>query len=432
MNANMKRRLVLAVALVVSALVARARADGSKEAAFLAFPVKTDLERELLGSRADAYLQFDMESCAHDRKFDETRIDRDGLKKTLAELAKKIGKPKPRLSIGYRYSNTYGESGEREAVEKAIRAVCREAGFGDGRWSMLGEGGSWQEKIAPFSGPDGDAEAGESALQNDFVRAFPVRTKLSRFTLGAADCDCYLIVKQPIEKNFKDFSLETRLAISELIEKLNLEQRRSVVVYCMTTTAGQETAQRYFQPGGDKWESRADRFAKKLGFRMCRNVTCPMRVSPEELLGKPAPDFTLDALNGGKIRLREMIRGRVALIAFWGVACGACCEEAPHLSALYDRYKDKGLVVVGVNGYDETKPKVDRFARAKHLTHPIALMGGKVAEQYTVGSYPVTWLVDHNGTIIDYRLGFDEGDERLLANSVGRLLAERERAGGGK
>jgi hypothetical protein len=56
-------------------------------------------------------------------------------------------------------------------------------------------------------------------------------------------------------------------------------------------------------------------------------------------------------------------------------------------------------------------------------------MGGKVAtDKYTVASYPVTFLVDHTGAIADYHLGFDPGDEKLLARSVERLLAERDKA----
>jgi hypothetical protein len=60
----------------------------------------------------------------------------------------------------------------------------------------------------------------------------------------------------------------------------------------------------------------------------------PMGVNAEDLLGKPAPDFTLEALSGGELHLHELIRGQVAVIAVWGVACGACCDEAPHLTAL--------------------------------------------------------------------------------------------------
>ena len=84
--------------------------------------------------------------------------------------------------------------------------------------------------------------------------------------------------------------------------------------------------------------------------------------------------------------------------------------------------------MVAVNGYDESKKDVERFVRSKGLTHPIALMGRKVAEEkYTVASYPVTYLVDRTGAIVDYHLGFEPGDEKVLATAIARLLAEREK-----
>jgi thiol-disulfide isomerase/thioredoxin len=82
------------------------------------------------------------------------------------------------------------------------------------------------------------------------------------------------------------------------------------------------------------------------------------------------------------------------LITFWGVACGACRVEAPHLTRLHNQYADKGLAVVAVNGYNENRQIVENYVSANGLMHPIALMGQKVAqEQYTVASYPVTYLV---------------------------------------
>jgi peroxiredoxin len=422
------RSLLLALVAVLWYAARFATADETKQPNFVVFPIKTDLQRELLNTRADAYLQFDVQACAANRKFNPNRFDRASVQRALADVARHIDKKQRRLFIAYRYADGFLDTDQQEALEKALRGVCREAGFVAGGSSMLGEGGSWQDKVAPFTDLTDDANVTESSLENELVRVYPVHTTLSRFVLGKADCDCYMVLRQPIERTFKDFSLETRLAMSQLLLQLNLTRREHVVMYCMMTTPGRATAERYFQRDGAKWESSADRFVRKLGFRSCGSVMCPMTVSPEELLGKPAPDFTLEALAGGPIRLQAAIRGKVAVIAFWGVACGACCQEAPHLTALYERYKDKGLTVIAVNAYNETKPVVDGFVRAKHLTHPIGLMGGAIAQQYTVASFPVTWFVDHNGTITDYHLGFDAGDEELLAKSVARLLAERSKA----
>ena len=197
---------------------------------------------------------------------------------------------------------------------------------------------------------------------------------------------------------------------------------------CHATTAGQESLQRYFRRR-DGNPPLVDAFVKELGFQSSNFSWTPASVSPEGLLGKRAPDFTLDGLAGGPIHLGDMIRGRVAVITFWGVACSPCRAEAPHLTALYNQYKDRGLAIVAVNGYDESKEEVERFARANGLTHPIALMGKKVGEEkYTVTSYPVTFLVDHRGAIVDYHLDFERGDEKVLAKAIARLLAEREKA----
>jgi thiol-disulfide isomerase/thioredoxin len=409
-----------------------AAADEAGQSNFVVFPIKTDLQRELLSSRADAYLQFDVAACAPDRKFDPKRLDRKGLQRRLSGIARQMGKKEPRLFVAYRYSDGYLDGPQQDALEKAIRGLCREAGFISGGTSMSGDGTSWQDKLARFYGLDDDASAAETPLENEFVRVYPVHTTLSRFVLGRADCDCYMVLRRPIERTFKDFSLEERLAMSQLISQLNLSHRDCLIVYHMVTTPGRATSERYFQRNGAKWESTADRFVRKLGFRSCGSVMCPMTVSPEELLGKPAPDFTIDTLDGRPLHLQENIRGKVAVIAFWGVACGPCCREAPHLSALYERYKEKGLTVIAVNAYNETRPVVEGFVLEKRLSHLIGLMGGSIAQQYTVASYPVVWFVDHSGNIADYHLGFDPGDEVLLDKSIARLLAERTKANAGK
>jgi peroxiredoxin len=191
-----------------------------------------------------------------------------------------------------------------------------------------------------------------------------------------------------------------------------------------------ESFQRYFRRRVGM-PAPADAFLKEIGFESANYTVSPASVNPEALLGKRAPDFTLDALEGGQIHLHDMIKGRVALISFWGVACGPCRAEAPYLTALYNRFHDQGLAMVAVNAYDDSKPEVERFARAQGLTHPIALMGKKVAEEkYTATSYPVTFLVDHTGAIADHHLDFEPGDEKVLATLITRLLTQREKASG--
>jgi peroxiredoxin len=381
---------------------------------YVLFPIKTELQRYLLFSiPADAYAQVDVAECVHDKKFDLKRIGQEEFRGELAELVQKIGKAKPSLHLNFRYADVSLDPDETKRMESTVTAVCRQAGFAKVDTSMNGEGDSWQDRVAEFTHLVDDLNATESPVEDELARVYPVRTTLSRFLLQHADEDCVIRLQQPIDGRFTELPLETRQAIAKLVAKLELPQKRRLMFRCHATTAGEESLQRYFRRR-DGNPPLAAAFVKQLGFQSSNYSMSPARVSPEALLGKRAPDFTLGALDCGEIHLHELISGRVAVIAFWGVACGPCRAEAPHLTALYNQYKDRGLVVVAVNGYDETKSEVEQYARAHGLTHPIALMGKKVGlEKYTVESYPVTFLVDHSGTIVDYHLDFEKGDEKV-------------------
>ena len=72
-----------------------------------------------------------------------------------------------------------------------------------------------------------------------------------------------------------------------------------------------------------------------------------------ELIGKPAPDFAGDFAINGKPTKISALKGKVGLLDFWAVWCGPCIGAFPHLRELNDKYKDKGLEVVGVTWYQE-------------------------------------------------------------------------------
>jgi thiol-disulfide isomerase/thioredoxin len=396
---------------------------------YIVFPIKTDLQRYLLFStNADAYAQIDVAECVYEKKFVLQRIDNDVFRKSLAEVVKQAGTAKPSLVLNFRYADVSLDPDQTKLMESAVTTICRQAGFAKIDTSMNGEGESWHDRVAQFTRLGDDLDETESPVEDELVRVYPVRTKLSRFLLHHPEEDCFIKLAEPIDGRFSEFSPATRQAIAQLVAQLALPRKRRLMFSCHATTAGQESLQRYLRRR-DGNPAPVDAFVKELGFQSSNFSWTPASVSPEGLLGKRAPDFTLDGLAGGPIHLGDMIRGRVAVITFWGVACGPCRAEAPHLTALYNQYKDRGLAIVAVNGYDESKEEVERFARANGLTHPIALMGKKVGEEkYTVTSYPVTFLVDHRGAIVDYHLDFERGDEKVLAKAIARLLAAREKA----
>src|SRR5436190_21154146 len=76
---------------------------------------------------------------------------------------------------------------------------------------------------------------------------------------------------------------------------------------------------------------------------------------------RPAPQFSLANLDGKNVSLKEF-GDKVIVVDFWATWCGPCREEIPHLNKLYEYYRGKGLVVVGISMDDEGSEGVEAFA----------------------------------------------------------------------
>lgn len=141
------------------------------------------------------------------------------------------------------------------------------------------------------------------------------------------------------------------------------------------------------------------------------------------LVNQPAPDFSLEVVHNGeansKIRLSEL-QGKPVLIDFWATWCGPCKIEAPILSRVAERYKDRGLVVLGVNTGD--RPGLaPLFAKSKQLSYPILFDATHdVADLYDVTALPTLVLVGKDGKVRSVHSGLV--DENTLDTLVGPEL----------
>lgn len=118
----------------------------------------------------------------------------------------------------------------------------------------------------------------------------------------------------------------------------------------------------------------------------------------------PAPAFRLDRLDGpGKISLASY-RGRPVIINFWASWCIPCKEEAPLLEAVWKQYRDRGLVVLGVD-INDVRGEARRFARENGMSYPLAYDGpGKTTTAYGLTGVPETFFVASNGKLVCERL----------------------------
>ena len=130
--------------------------------------------------------------------------------------------------------------------------------------------------------------------------------------------------------------------------------------------------------------------------------------------GTAAQDFTLNTLDGAKIRLSDL-RGKVVLLDFWATWCPPCRMELPSIEKLHEEYKDKGLVVLGIN--DEDNGTVKGFLKSHKYTLPV-LMDVKraVHRMYGARAIPTVVVIDADGVIKGYYVG--ERSEKDLVAAV--------------
>lgn len=121
-------------------------------------------------------------------------------------------------------------------------------------------------------------------------------------------------------------------------------------------------------------------------------------------LGRPAPDFRLETLDGSSVALSGLT-GRPVVINFWASYCIPCRDEAPLLEDAQIRYGGAGLAVLGVVFQDDTGAAA-AFMEQFGLTYPGLLdPNGQTAIDYGVRGIPETFVVDRDGTVARVFIG---------------------------
>ena len=153
-------------------------------------------------------------------------------------------------------------------------------------------------------------------------------------------------------------------------------------------------------------------------------LTLPDSGSPVAV-GDTAIDFTLTNLDGTAVTLSDHL-GQPIVINFWASWCAPCRLAFPALKEIAEKYRDKGVLVIGVS-IDEEKADMDAFVRKTSPTFTIVRDDkATLADQLNVPTMPSTYLVDGDGRIAAIHSGFEgEATMKKYIAEIERLLAKR-------
>jgi len=134
----------------------------------------------------------------------------------------------------------------------------------------------------------------------------------------------------------------------------------------------------------------------------------------------PAPDFSLTRFDGETLTLSKL-RGRVVVINFWASWCPPCREEAAYLEQTWRKYKEQGVILIGID-YADTEVQALAYIEEFNITYFNGPdLGTRISQEYNMQGVPETYYVDKNGELRGIHIGplyyplLDEKIEELLA-----------------
>ena len=166
-----------------------------------------------------------------------------------------------------------------------------------------------------------------------------------------------------------------------------------------------------------------------LGLALASYADDEKTAEPQPILTeaqRAAPNFVgiSNWLNSGPLSIGDL-RGKVVLVDFWTYGCINCANTLPHVTRLYDTYKDRGLVVVGVHTpefpFEKVTSNVQTAIKRHGIKYPVAQDDDYATwNAYHNQYWPAQYIIDGNGTIVFEHAGEGQYDE--IERAIQKLL----------
>jgi peroxiredoxin len=146
----------------------------------------------------------------------------------------------------------------------------------------------------------------------------------------------------------------------------------------------------------------------------------PKQGGVSEMIGKSAPAFHMEDINGNSISSEE-VKGKVIVLNFWFTACKPCIAEIPDLNEVYEKFEANENVIFASVTFNETK-EVRSFLETYPLQYPVVANAREICNLFKVSRYPTNIVIDKKGNYFDILTGGSANIGRQISNSIQNAL----------
>jgi thiol-disulfide isomerase/thioredoxin len=490
---GMKRSLVYALLSLMAAAAlgptgASAQDGGSKAAPGAASPPTPAAAAPATGASADkgsARALFEEASGYATKKFTEfaakkVPFDPKLLEKTLQEQRELAARYATQLGtreelagedfyyLGMLYNMADLAGGTLDALKKYMAANAEASGeHAQGaryivalRAARLDRLEEAESALAAYASHEPQKPSEHATIEKELTKAYRKAKQPSRAVAHAEQAYKAAKLVQPTAQNptARDFSLYTAgTVLAELYADAKRTDEATAVLDEIRSGALKSGSQRLYADATAKLaETLIEAGRKPEAMKMIEESITFVKVNVKDAnlqrnllysLGRKKRQLAIQGEVAPEIQIAQWIdqeplkisdlRGRVVLLDFWATWCGPCIIAFPHLKSWYEKYKDKGLVIVGMTRYygvaagREVKPPeelsfVQKFKKQYGLPYGLAIAEGEEnMNKYGVTGIPTAVLIDRRGIVRFVDTGGDAGTAHDVAAMLEKLIEEQ-------